>query len=404
MPLFEYWGLNAKGGKVSGRIDGPGRQAVAKKLRQQGIFPTDLHETVPDDRKGKIPWSFRRRHVAAADLASATRQMATLLSAGLPLDETLATVAEQTDQAILSHALAAIREEVMEGGSLHDALAGQGAIFPDLFISMVHVGENSGTLDRTLQRLADFLENQARIRSRIQAALAYPLLMTVVGAGVLIFLFTFVVPKITRMLHDMNMALPWPTRLLISATEVLAGWWWLIAAIIAAGTAALLRYRATDAGRLKTDEILLRLPLYGRLHLLMATAWFSRTLATLLHSGVPLLMAMQVSSELLKNQVLYNAIVTACRSVREGGSLAATLKESAVFPAMLAQVTAAGEKSGRLEEMLLRVAETYEHQTDMAITGLLALLEPLIILLMGTVVGFVVLAILLPIFQASQGF
>lgn len=404
MPLFEYWGLNAKGRKVTGRIDGPGRQAVTRKLRQQGIFPTDLMETVQDSQRGKAAWSFLRRRVAASDLASATRQMATLLTAGLPLDETLATVAEQTDQTILNHALSTIREEVMEGSTLHDAMAGQRAIFPDLFISMVHVGENSGTLDQTLQRLADFLENQARIKSRIQAALAYPLLMTVVGAGVLIFLFTFVVPKITRMLDDMDMALPWPTRLLISGTEILAGWWWLAAAIAAAGIAALLRYRTTIAGRLKTDQILLRLPLYGRLHLLIATAWFSRTLSTLLQSGVPLLMAMEISGELLRNRVLSNAIVTACSSVQEGGSLATTLKESAVFPPMLAQVTAAGEKSGQLENMLMRVAETYEHQADMAITGLLALLEPLTILIMGTVVGFVVLAILLPIFQASQGF
>ncbi len=228
--------------------------------------------------------------------------------------------------------------------------------------------------------------------------------MTFVGVGVLGFLFTFVVPKITRMLDDMGQALPWPTVLLIQANRILTGYWWLFLLLLAAALYGLDRYRRTTRGRQHLDRLLLDLPVFGRLQLLIATARFARTLAILLGNGVPLLKALEISRNLLGNSNLRQAIETAGRRVQEGGSLAGALRESALFPPMLTQVTAAGEKSGQLEEMLLRVADSYEHQTDLAITGMLSLLEPLMILVMGGVVGFVVLAILLPIFQASQGF
>lgn len=405
MPLFEYSGLDNQGRKKSGMIDGPGRKAVTQQLRSQGIYPTDLRETrTQRSRRLSLRFSPARRKLPAGELAAATRQMATLIGAGLALDDALNTVSQQSDQPLLGRTFASIREDVVQGETLHKALAAHRQIFPDLFINMIQVGEDSGTLDQTMHRLADFLENQARMRSRIQAALAYPLLMTVVGSGVLVFLFVFVVPKITGMLDELEQALPWPTLLLITITDFLARWWWLLALLLIAGLVALKRYRDSERGRLRTDALALRAPLFGRLQLLIATARFSRTLGTLLESGVPLLRALEISRNLLTNRVLNEAIETATRSVQEGGSLAAALKQSAVFPPMLAQVTAAGEKSGQLEDMLFRVADTYEHQTDLSITSMLSLLEPLMILFMGGIVGFVVLAILLPIFQASQGF
>jgi general secretion pathway protein F len=228
--------------------------------------------------------------------------------------------------------------------------------------------------------------------------------MALVGVGVLIFLFIFVVPKITRMLEDMGQELPWPTQLLISLNNLLAGWWWLLL-LAAAGAAFLLRrYRQSEAGREHLDRLQLKVPLFGRLLLLIVTARLARTLATLLGNGVPLLKALAISRSLLGNRLLNQALAVASQRVQEGGSLAAALRESALFPPMLVQLVAAGEKSGQLEEMLYRVADSYEHQTDLSITGMLSLLEPLMILVMGCLVGFVVLAILLPIFEASQGF
>ncbi len=403
MALYEYIGLNSKGKKVSGRIDGSGRRSVMLKLREQQIFPTELYETASEEKIQGRSFSFNRR-VSTMELSAVTRQMATLLSAGLPLDEVLQTVAEQSEQPLLNKTLSSVREEVMQGEALHRSLEEHKRIFPDVFINMVQVGENSGTLDQVLHRLADFLDDQAKIRSKVKAALAYPVLMTFVGIGVLAFLFAFVVPKITTMLTEMEMALPLPTRLLMGFTHLLAGWWWLLVLILIAAVYALLRYRKSEKGLIKTDRILLKMPLYGKLHLLFVTAWFSRTLATLLQSGVPLLRALDISGELLKNRILKDAISDVRKQVQEGGSMARALKQAAVFPPMLAQIAAAGEKSGELESMLMRVAETYEHQTDMSISGLLSLLEPLMILIMGVVVGFVVLAILLPIFEASQGF
>lgn len=404
MPLFEYSGLNSRGKRVNGRIEGSGRRAVTQKLQEQQIYPTELYETAAEQAELSLKKFSLRRRVAPAELSAVTRQMATLLSAGLPLDEVLQTVVEQSDQALLGDALGAIREEVMQGGALYQALAAHDRIFPDVFINMVQVGESSGTLDKVLHRLADFLDDQAKIRSKVKAAMAYPVLMTLVGTGVLVFLFIFVVPKITGMLAEMEIALPWPTKALMSLTSGLANWWWALLLVLIATVLAFARYRKSEKGRVRVDRLMLKLPLYGRLHLLFVTAWFSRTLATLLESGVPLLRALDISGELLKNRILKEAIDDVRKQVQEGGSMARALKAKGVFPPMLAQIAAAGEKSGELESMLLRVAETYEHQTDMAITGLLSLLEPLLILVMGTIVGFVVLAILLPIFEASQGF
>ena len=404
MPLFEYSGLDNQGRKKTGTIDGPGRKAVTQQLRSQGIYPTELHETRAAKARGSLFRLLAARRLPAGELAAATRQMATLLGAGLPLDEALNTVCEQADQPLLSKTFARVREDVVQGGTLHQALAAHQQIFPDLFVNMIQVGEDSGTLDQTMHRLADFLENQARMRSRIQAALAYPLLMTLVGTRVLAFLFVFVVPKITSMLDELEQALPWPTLLLITLTDFLARWWWLLGLMLVALLVALKRYHSTERGRLRTDVLLLKIPLTGRLQLLIATARFARTLGTLLESGVPLLKALGIARNLLTNRTLNGAIETAAQTVQEGGSLAKSLKQTAVFPPMLAQVTAAGEKSGQLEEMLFRVADTYEHQTELSISSLLSLLEPLMILVMGGIVGFVVLAILLPIFQASQGF
>ena len=404
MPFFEYSGFDAKGHKVSGKADGTGRKAVVKKLTQQGIFITGLEELA---QKPATRWfeSFgNRRKVSSAELAAVTRQLGTLLSAGISLDEALLTLGEQTDQAMVSNTLMAIREKILQGSSLHEAMNDHRWIFPELFVNMIQVGESSGTLDQVTLQLADFLDEQAHIKSRIQAATAYPILMVLVGSGVLTFLFIFVVPKITLMLTELDRALPWPTKLLIGFSNGVKSWWVVALLIIIAAVVGFRRYRKTPAGRHKTDSILLKIPVFGRLQLLIATAWFSRTLGTLLQSGVPLLKALDISKGLLRNIVLSDAIDEARRHVQEGGSLAKSLKESAVFPPMVAQMTAAGEKSGQLEPMLVRLADSYDHQTDLSITGLLSLLEPILILVMGGVVGFVVLAILLPLFEASQGF
>ena len=402
MALFDYSGLDANGRKVSGTIEAPGRRAVQQKLREKGIFPTALREESAAAAGSGRRWRLGRG-VSMGDLAGATRQLATLLGAGLPLDEALGSVGSQLENPILARTLNQVREEVIQGESFHGALGRHRRAIPELYVNMVQVGESSGTLDQVLNRLADFLEDQVRLRNRIQAALAYPLLMALIGVGVLFFLFAFVVPKVVRMLEDLDQSLPLPTLLLIRGSEFLSAWWWLLLLLAIGAAIALFRYTRTEQGRLRFDRLLLRLPLIGRLNLLIATSRFSRTLGTLLGSGLPLLGALDISGRLLANRILRQAIEETTVAVREGESLAAPLRASGVFPPMVAQMAAVGERSGELESMLLRVADAFEHQVETAISGLLSLLEPLMILVMGVVVGFVVLAILLPIFQASQG-
>lgn len=403
MALFDYSGFNNNGKKAKGSLEANSKRAALEKLREQGIFVSTLEEQQKASRT-KQKWSFNRNSkLPVNDLATTTRLLATLLQAGVPLDEALLSLVEQVEKPAQARLFNQVREQVRQGNSLHQALAEQGRSFPDLYQRMVQVGENSGSLDKVLLRLADFLEDQARLKSRTVAALAYPVLMAIVGTGVLLFLVSFVVPKITRMLVDLGQALPLPTRLLITVSDLLANYGWLFTLLAIVGIVLFRRYRSTAHGRLRTDAWTLKLPLIGRMQREISTARFSRTLGTLLHSGVPLLNALEISSGLLNNRVLQQTIEETTIAVREGASLADPLKRAAVFPPLLAQMTAIGERSGNLEEMLVKVADSQDRQVEITLSGLLSLLEPLMILVMGGVIGFIVLAVLLPIFQASQG-
>lgn len=403
MALFDYNGFDSRGKKAKGSLDASSKRAALETLREQGFFISTLEEQQGARRK-QFKWSLSRStKLSVNDLATTTRLLATLLQAGVPLDEALLSLVEQVEKPAQARLYTQVREQVRQGNSLYQGLTAQGRSFPDLYKRMVQVGESSGSLDKVLLRLADFLEDQARLKSRTVAALAYPILMALVGTGVLLFLVSFVVPKITRMLLDMGQVLPLPTRLLIALSDTLANYGWIMAILIVIGALLFRRYRKTTHGRLRSDGWTLKLPLIGRMQREISTARFSRTLGTLLHSGVPLLSALEISGGLLHNRVLQQAIETTTVAVREGASLAEPLKRAAVFPPLLAQMTAIGERSGNLEEMLIKVAESQDRQVEVTLSGLLSLLEPLMILAMGGVIGFIVLAVLLPIFQASQG-
>jgi general secretion pathway protein F len=400
--IFDYTGFNQQGKNSKGSLEASSKRAALDMLRDKGIYVSTLEEQQKTVTRRR--WSLpRRSRLPVNDLATTTRLLATLLQAGVPLDQALQSVIEQVENPAQNRLYTQVREQVRQGSSLFQALADQGRSFPDLYQRMVQVGENSGSLDQVLLRLADFLEEQARLHSRTVSALAYPVLMAIVGCGVLLFLLSFVVPKITRMLTDLGQTLPLPTRLLITGSDLFSTYSWLVALLVGGGIFALIRYRRTSAGRLKLDALTLKLPLIGRIQREIATARFSRTLGTLLHSGVPLLNALEISCGLLSNRVLRQTIENTAVEVREGASLADPLKRSGVFPPLLAQMTAVGERSGNLEEMLIKVADSQDRQVEITLSGLLSLLEPLMILAMGGIIGFIVLAVLLPIFQASQG-
>jgi general secretion pathway protein F len=403
MPVYEYKGVTSAGKKVSGVQDGDGLKAVRAKLKKDGIVVLEIQEggSLRAGRSREI--TFRRSKVRLVDLANATRQLATLLSSGLPLLEALSVLVEQEETRGLKSAISSVRDAVRGGSSLADALKGSPKTFSTLYINMVSAGEASGTLEVTLARLADFLDEQVRFRGKFAAALAYPALMTLIGVGVLFFLFSFVLPRVVGMFEDMRQQLPFMTIALLWVVRVISkGWWAILIALSAAGY-YFRRYISTPAGKAWLDERVLRLPVFGNLIKMIAVSRFTRTLGTLLHSGVPTLTALDIVQSVVGNKVLADAIHRARENVREGESIADPLRRSGLFPPVVIQMVAVGEKSGELEKMLLKISESFDRTVETRITALMSLLEPVIILVMGLVVGFIVIAIMLPILQMSSG-
>ncbi len=403
MPVYEYKGVTAQGKDVSGVLDGEGLKAVRTKLKREGVVVLEIHEGVSGrtGRRGHVLFGTARR-VRLRDVANTTRQLATLLSSGLPLLDALSALVEQEENPGLKAALSSVRDSVREGASLADALKANPRAFSQLYVNMVSAGEVSGTLDITLDRLADFLEEQVRFRGRFAAALAYPALMTVIGVGVLFFLFTFVMPRVVGMFEDMKQQLPFITLALLGIVNILSTFWWLILLVLGGAGYYLKRYAGTPAGREALDNRLLKLPVFGGLIRMIAVSRFTRTLGTLLQSGVPALTALDIVRNVIGNTVLSNAVQRARENVREGESIAEPLRRSGLFPPFVVQMVSVGEKSGELEKMLLKISDSFDRIVETRITALMSLLEPAIILVMGVIVGFIVIAIMLPILEMSS--
>ncbi|MGH7962729.1 MAG: type II secretion system inner membrane protein GspF [Candidatus Binatia bacterium] len=406
MPIYAYKGLTTQGREVTGVIDADSPKGARLSLRRTGIFPTAINEeqsarTIdPTKAPSGLAGVFER--VSARDLALLTRQFATLARAGLPLVECLGTLIEQTERVALKRVLAHVRQQVREGRSLADAFQAHPRVFSAIYVNMVRAGEESGTLDTVLARLADYSEGQARLLRTLQSALTYPLFMVVVASAILVFLLAYVVPQVTRLFSETGQTLPLATRILIGFSSFLADFWWLVAVLCAGGVLLAARLLRTAKGRVWRDRLLLRLPWVGRLLQRVNVARFARTLSTLLASGVPLLTALGIVTHLVSNSLMRQALEEARASVQEGESLAAPLRRSGLFPALLIQMIAVGERSGEMEDMLRYAAEAYDEEVTNSLSRLTALLEPLTILVMGGVVLFIVLAILLPIFELNQ--
>ena len=403
MPVYEYKGVSASGKKVAGVQDGESLKSVKTRLKKEGVIVLEIREgsSARAVRRG-TPITFGGR-VKLGDVANATRQLATLLSSGLPLMDALSVLVEQEENAGLKSALSSVRDSVREGASLADALKDNPKVFSQLYINMVSAGEASGTLEITLDRLADFLDEQVRFRGRISAALAYPAFMTVIGMGMLFFIFSFVMPRVVGMFEDMRQQLPLITLMLLGLVRFLSSFWWAILLVIAGAAYYFRRYARTQAGREALDARLLKMPVFGTLIRMIAVSRFTRTLGTLLQSGVPALAALDIVKSVVGNTVLANAIQKARESVREGESIADPLKRSGLFPPVVVQMVAVGEKSGELEKMLLKISDSFDRTVETRITGLMALLEPVIILVMGLIIGFIVIAIMLPMLEMSSG-
>ena len=405
MPVFEYKGYCQKGKTQKGIIDAESRVAATARLKAKNIYPVKIEEIASESQGSQglfttIQASFTR--VSRADVTLITRQLATLLSAGFPLVEAISSLVAQTRSRSLQRVLSKLKDAVEEGQSFAQALALYPSIFSEIYINMVQAGESSGTLEIVLERLADMLENREDARKKIQASLAYPLFMALIGFLVILILLTKVVPGIIGIFSDMNQALPTPTIWLIAINSFMKSFWWLVLSIPLLLAGGIHIMKQTPKGALIIDQALLRLPKFGELIRKTATARFARVLGSLLENGVPMLTALGISKTTSGNQVLLEVVEKASRDVEQGLDLGAALDNHGAFPTLAVEMIRVGEKSGKLEQMLAKTADLYEKEVGSTVTALTALLEPLIILIMGVVVGFIVLSICLPIFDINQ--
>jgi len=406
MPVYEYKGLNASGRNVKGILDADSQATLRQVLKKKGIFVTEVNEGRAGQGQSAQNIDLKRafEFVTLRDIAVFTRQLATLQRAGIPLVECLNALTEQTDKDELKRVISEIRTQVNEGSSLAQAMAEHKKHFSDLFINMVRAGESSGNLDVVLERLTDFLEAQMDLRSKIISAMIYPILMTLVGVGILAFLFAFVIPKVTRIFSDQEQALPLITQILIGVSDLVGATWFILIPGFFVVAFAFNRWRSSEKGKPKWDDFLLKVPVVGGTVRMIAVSRFASTLGTLLSSGVPLLQALDIVKNILGNQTLIEVIEEVRVNVREGESIAQPLKRSGEFPPLVTHMIAIGERTGQLEEMLHNVSTSYKQQVDLRIQAATTLIEPLMIVLMGVAVGFIVFAIMLPILQLNQSF
>jgi general secretion pathway protein F len=405
MAVYEYVALDEKGRQLKGFVDAMGIAAARQKLREDGVYPVEINPAAEKKEatlSGILGASLWQR-VPAKDVTAFTRQLSTLLGAGIPLVPSLSVLVAQTKNPLLKKTLAQIREQVNEGKSLTESMAIFPRIFPPFYINMVKAGEASGTINLVLEKLADFSESQQALNSKIRAALTYPIAMFFIGCLVVFILMTFVMPKITNIFAEMHQTLPLTTLILIAVSNFLKSFWWLVLLLIVA-TAATIKYliAGTASGKLIWDNVKLKSPLFGAINRKIAVARFCRTLATLLQSGVPLLSALDIVRNVVNNDLIGEAISKTSKEVEEGQSLSFPLAQSGIFPPMVIEMIAVGEQTGTLEQMLNRIANAYETEAQTDIMVMTSLLEPVMIIIMALLVVFIVSSILLPIFEMNR--
>lgn len=400
MPTFRYKAYSATGASVSGTVEADSERQATQQLKGKGLLPREvLEEGGAQGPSGSFSF---RRGVPADELSLFTRRLATLVASYIPLFEAMGSLCEQEENGPLRQALVRVKERIAEGASLSRALAAEPGIFGESYVSMVAAGEAGGALDAVLERLADFLEEQEQVRSKVTSALAYPILMVIVGGGVMLFLLTVVIPRIVTIFEDSKAALPLITIILIKVSHFLQGYWWIPTALIIASVPLYRRAMMRDDLRLKRDALLLRLPMAGGMLQRLILSRFARVLGLLLSSGVPIMKALEITGEVVVNRVYRTYLRGVMEDVAQGGSLSGSLKKSPLFPPLLVHLAGVGEKSGNLDGMLIKAGVAYEREFSSRLTKVMGLMEPLLVLAMGVAVGIVVLAVLLPIFELNQ--
>lgn len=401
MAIYNYKGLDKSGSEVKGTVNSEGLVAAKTRVRGMGIMLTEIHEQTSGSVKKSAGFTFGNG-VSIHDLSLMTRQLATLLRAKIQVVEAFTALVDQTDNPNLKITLSEIRQKVNEGSSLAKALGDYPKIFDNVYVNMVEAGETSGTLDVVLLKLADFTEGQVKLRNKIKSAMTYPVVMMGAGGGMIMIIFIFVIPKITKIFISTKKTLPLQTQICIWISNFLISYWWLVLIGAFLGWQAFTKWKATPAGRSKYDGLILKMPVVAEIVTMINVSRFCSTLGTLLQSGVPILVSMKIVSNLISNVHMKKAIEDSRQSVSEGASLTGPLIRSELFPPMVTHMIKLGEKSGELEPMLQIVAENYEDQVNTKLSGLTSVLEPIMMVMMGLVVAFIIFSVVVPLIDLNN--
>jgi general secretion pathway protein F len=412
MPVFEYKGLDAAGKAVAGIVDADSPKLARMRLRKQGLFPTEVHEqNERGTRRGQsildtqIDVQKYFEFISTRDVSVMTTQLSTLVGAHVPMAEALAALVDQTEKEKLKIILSKVKEKVNEGSALADAMAEHPKVFDTLYVQMVRAGERSGALAEVLKRLSTYAEGQVKLQGQILSAVAYPILLGIMGTLILLGLFLGVIPRLRDMFDSMpggQDALPLITRVVFFVGDALVVGWWIIPILPFAAIAAFRWYVRRPTGRESWDRLRLKLPIFGRLNRLVAVSRFCRTLSTLLVSGVPILSSLQIVEAVIGNVILADTVSKAAANIREGQSIAVPLKQSGEFPPLVTHMISIGEKTGELERMLNIVAGNYEDEVESTISAMTSLLAPAMIMLIGGIVFVVALGLLTPMMNISN--
>jgi type IV pilus assembly protein PilC len=404
MPDFTYRGVTAGGGRVRAEITAPDERAAARQLRSQGIVVQNIavkRASVGDIELGDLP-GLRGLvgGVRGKDISVFSRQFATMIAAGLPLVQCLQTLGAQMERKRFQDIIAKVASDVESGSTLSDALGRFPRVFDELYVNLVHVGEIGGVLDAMLSRLSIYLEKAQALKHRVQMAVVYPVLVMTIAVLVVAFLMVFIIPIFAAFFQNAGVPLPLPTRLVVAASNGVTRYWYVLLVVVAGLVFGLRAWYRTESGRLTMDRFVLRAPIFGPLVRKISIARFTRTLSALLGGGVPIIDALSITAKTAGNRAVERSVMAARERVMAGHTLGERLKDSGMFPPMVIQMVIVGEQTGALDNMLAKVADFYEEEVDVAVSGLTALLEPLLIVFLGVVIGGIVIAIYLPIFKA----
>ena len=395
MPVYLWKGRTLAGESQAGEIEVSRQDEVMEALRKRKILVTSVK---PKSGGFALP-KFGGVSVSTKDLAIFTRQFATMISAGLPLVQCLDILAKQTSKPSFGRVIGEVTRDVESGSTLSDALGRHRTVFDDLFRNMVAAGEAGGVLDEILMRLATYIEKADALKRKVQSAMVYPAVVLTVALGATAFMLIFIIPTFAKMFSDFGGELPLPTKIVLGMSNLLKGYWWVFVMAIVAGAIAFKKYYATEDGTRVVDGAMLKIPILGDVLLKGSVARFTRTLGTLIASGVPILAGLEITARTAGNKVIAEAIMTARASIREGETVSAPLKQSGVFPPMVVQMISVGEQTGALDEMLTKIAVFYESEVDTAVDTLTSIIEPCMIVVMGGIVGGMVVAMYLPMFK-----